>query len=142
MEMAGWPGWTSDRIRELAARVVPGGWILGVDESTEAIVASALGLRAGTESGVPVGELSWVAADPTYSGQGLGRAVSARATDRLLESGCCRVHLRTEDFRLAALKTYLTLGYEPHIPEAEVAGRWHEIDRRIGRDRGRDASGN
>ena len=77
------------------------------------------------------GELGWVAGDPAHAGKGLGRAVSAAVTARLLDAGYRNIHLYTEDWRLAALKTYLKLGYIPFLYSAEMPDRWQAICTRL-----------
>ena len=50
------------------------------------------------------GELGWVAGDPEHKGSGLGFAVCAAVTRRLLEIGYRNIYLLTDDFRLPAIK--------------------------------------
>jgi len=78
------------------------------------------------------GELGWVAADPGHRGKGLGGCVSAAATQRLLEAGYSDIFLRTDDFRLAAIETYLALGYVPLLFAPDMAARWAEVFRQLG----------
>lgn len=73
------------------------------------------------------GELGWVAADPAHAGKGLGYAVCAAVTARLLQAGYDNIHLYTEHWRLAAIKTYLKLGYLPFLFAPEMAERWRAV---------------
>lgn len=73
------------------------------------------------------GELGWLAADPAHAGRGLGMAVSAAVTGRLISAGYRNIHLYTEEWRLAAIKTYLKLGYIPFLFAPEMAGRWRKV---------------
>jgi mycothiol synthase len=132
MAQAGWPGWDGDRLRPWAARVPPDGWIVAVDAISGQVVASAMGVLDDAVGAAADGELGWVAADPGRAGRGLGAAVAAAATARLVDLGCRRIHLRSEDFRLAALRTYLRIGYAPVLDRPEVVERWTEISRRVG----------
>ena len=50
---------------------------------------------------------------------------------RLLAEGYRDVHLYTEDFRLAALKTYLKLGYLPFVLAPDVLPRWQDVCGRL-----------
>jgi mycothiol synthase len=106
--------------------------MVAVREDSGELVASAMALLDDPERPASGGELSWVAADLRHAGRGLGAAVASAATALLLEVGCRRVHLSTEDFRLAAIRTYERLGYDPVVNEPEVAARWREIGRRLG----------
>jgi mycothiol synthase len=54
-------------------------------------------------------------------------AVSAAVTARLIEAGCRPIHLYTEHYRLAALKTYLKLGYLPAVDPPATAELWGNV---------------
>jgi hypothetical protein len=38
-------------------------------------------------------------------------------------------YLTTQDFRVSAIKTYLRLGFEPELTEADHCARWNELRR-------------
>jgi mycothiol synthase len=71
--------------------------------------------------------LGWLAGDPVHAGKGLGLAVSASVIVRFIEEGFHKIHLYTEDDRLAALKTYLKLGFMPTLYTPEMPDRWRAI---------------
>lgn len=77
----------------------------------------------------PVGSamLHWVGADPTHGGQGLGTAVSLEALHQGLAEDCTQAFLLTDDFRAAALKTYLRLAFEPVVTHESHRRRWQMI---------------
>ncbi len=77
-------------------------------------------------------EVGWIAADPDHGGKGLGRAVTAAATARLLDLGAGQVYLRTDDHRLPAVRTYLALGFVPQFWTDGMAARWQEVCDRLG----------
>ena len=131
MALAGWPGWDDERLRPWLARIIPGGWFMIVDESGAGIVATAMALHNYQGTNPFQGELGWLASDPAHAGRGLGRAVSAAVTRRLIEAGYRQIRLYSEDFRLAALKIYLSLGYVPELYEAGMAERWREVCTRL-----------
>lgn len=125
MELAGWPGWDDEKLQSWLPRILPGGWFMAIHRETDEIAATAMALRSETyPSG---GELGWLAGDPAHAGRGLGMAVSAAVTARLIEAGCRPIHLYTEDYRLPALKTYLKLGYVPFLYTPEMLERWRAI---------------
>lgn len=129
MEVAGWPGWNEEKLQPWRSRILPGGWVMAVHQESGAIVATAMALRSEVhDSG---GELGWLAADPAHSGRGLGRAVSSAVTARFIEAGRYPIHLFTEDWRLAAIKIYLKLGYLPYLYVPEMPRRWREICRQL-----------
>jgi mycothiol synthase len=132
MDLAGWPGWDDERLAPWIARVLPEGWFLAVHEERDEIVASAMAVHSHSERHPFGGELGWVAADPNHTGQGLGGAVSAAATARLIAAGYRNIHLCSEDWRLPALKTYLKLGYVPFLYSSEMAERWRAICDQLG----------
>ena len=70
-------------------------------------------------------------ADPEHSGKRLGAVVSAAATRRLVEAGYTDIYLLTDDFRLPAIKTYLSLGWRPVLGEAGMADRWSAVEQQL-----------
>ena len=127
MELAGWPGWNEETLRPWLARVLPEGWFFAIHEESDMIVATAMGVHSHTDLHPFGGELGWVAADPAHTGQGLGMAVSAAVTARLIGAGYRNIHLYTEHWRLAALKSYLKLGYVPFLYTPEMPALWQTI---------------
>lgn len=79
------------------------------------------------------GYLHWVGAHPDARGRGLGRDVVVAVLGHFVRSGCRGSVLETEDHRLAAIKTYLRLGYVPRYRNssaeefAEQEARWSAI---------------
>jgi mycothiol synthase len=127
MELAGWPGWNDEKLWPWMARIPPESWFMAVHVESGEIVATAMGLHDHTELHPFGGELGWVAGDPAQAGKGLGMAVSAAVTARLIAAGYRDIHLYTEHWRLAALKTYLKLGYVPFLYTPEMPERWRAI---------------
>lgn len=127
MALAGWPGWSDETLRPWMARIVPECWFMAVHEASGEIVATAMGLHDHSDMHPFGGELGWVAANPAHAGKGLGRAVSAAVTARLMGAGYRNIHLYTEDERLAALNIYLKLGYVPLLTAPDMEDRWQVI---------------
>ena len=100
---------------------------MAVHEASSEIVASAMGLHDHSDLHPFGGELGWVAGDPAHAGKGLGMAVCAAVTARLIGAGYRDIHLYTEHWRLAALKTYLKLGYVPFLFALEMPERWRAV---------------
>jgi ribosomal protein S18 acetylase RimI-like enzyme len=82
------------------------------DGAGDPLVASACAWRAGPEAG-PLGNVHMVCALPAYRGLGLGRLVTLAVLHHLRRRGFRSADLSTDDFRLAAIKTYLGLGFVP-----------------------------
>jgi mycothiol synthase len=127
MELAGWPGWNDEKLQPWFVRIPPESWFMVIHEGSGALVASAMGLHDHSDLHPFGGELGWVAADPAHRGKGLGYAVCAAVTARLLQAGYQNIHLFTEHWRLAALKTYLKLGYLPFVFAPEMVDRWRAV---------------
>ena len=77
--------------------------------------------------------LHWVATHPDHAGRGLGFQVSLAALHHAAGEGCRTMTLLTDDFRTAALKTYLHMGFEPLCTHSSHPERWRLILRRLGR---------
>ncbi len=98
-----------------------------VHVESDEVVATAMALQDQLEFGCLGGELGWLACDPAHRGKGLGQAVSAAVTVRLIRAGFRHIHLYTEHWRLPALKTYLKLGYVPFLYNSEMWEQWRTI---------------
>ncbi len=72
-------------------------------------------------------ELGWVIADPEHRGHGLGREVCRAVLVFMHSRGHEYAYLHSEDFRLAALATYLRLGFEPEMQDDTQPARWAAI---------------
>ncbi len=127
MDLAGWSGWNDERLRPWIARILPDGWYFAVLETSSEAVATAMALHGHSDQHPFGGELGWVAADPAHTGKGLGMAVCAAVTARFIAAGYRNIHLYTEHWRLAALKTYLKLGFVPFLYLPEMPERWRAI---------------
>ena len=110
MIAAGFPAWTELRTRIAMRRCLVCGWWIVWDEAIKSIVASAMALKPKREHDRTWGELGWVAVAPEHRQRGLGAAVCAAATGRLLAAEL-RPMLVVEKGNVAAIKTYLKVGY-------------------------------
>ena len=59
---------------------------------------------------------------------------------RFLQAGYRRIYLKTDDFRLAALSTYLRLGFQPFHFASDMEPRWRAIFDTLGLPYDPDAS--
>src|SRR5690606_36526282 len=71
--------------------------------------------------------------DPRNRGKGLGKLVSVAVLNDLYERGFRRCMLRTDDFRLPAIKTYLDLGFVPDMKDDSHPERWAKVWDALGR---------
>lgn len=72
-------------------------------------------------------ELGWVGVHPGHRGHGLGRAVCLAVLRYARDLGHLYTFLKTEDYRPAAIKTYLRLGFEPEMTDESHPGRWADL---------------
>lgn len=87
------------------------------------------------------GYLHMVAVDPPHRGKRLGRAVITRVLECFKKLGYRDVVLETDDFRLPAIKTYIGLGFQPIVFDAEHEERWKAVYRELKLDFGATAKG-
>jgi mycothiol synthase len=70
------------------------------------------------------GYVHWVGTHPDHRGKGLAYALVARVLQDFVARGYKGAYLETQSYRLAAIKTYLRLGF---TPEYEVEGENHQV---------------
>ena len=76
------------------------------------------------------GYLHCVGSLPTVRGKGVGHAMLSHALEIGEERGTPYTTLTTDDFRLAAIKTYLDAGFLPVLwedPESDMKARWDSV---------------
>ncbi len=132
MELAGWRGWAAEYRERTMQTLLPGGWFLAVHQDTDTPVASAMCCHNYKQETPCWGGVGWVGCDPAHTGRGLGGSVTAAVVARLLDMGYEKIDLYSEDFRLAALKTYLGLGFVPLLYTDDMAARWARICCEVG----------
>lgn len=81
--------------------------------------------------GPETGYVHMVGVLPHHQGKALGYQVSLAVLHRLAEDEFERAALQTDDFRLAALKTYLNLGFEPLLVHENQRERWWRVFRKL-----------
>jgi ribosomal protein S18 acetylase RimI-like enzyme len=111
---------------------------LNPDEDIIFVIAPD-GRRAASICAVKHGEdqgyIHMVAAHPDFRGRGIGHAMLAHALEKLEARSCTYSILTTDDFRLAAIKTYLDAGFRPVLwtdPESDQRARWDAVIAQLG----------
>ncbi len=127
MALAGWPGWDDKKLHPWLMKILPAGWFMITHAASDEIAATAMCLHNYKGINPFQGELGWLACEPAHTGKGLGLAISAAVTRRLIEAGYNNIRLYTEDYRLPALKTYLKVGYIPVLYLPGMPERWRKI---------------
>ena len=131
MAKAGFVAWDHDRVDRQLQTVLPGGFLLIEHRPSRRLVATAMAQHVPADLHPQGGVLGWVARDPAHKGKRLGLAVCAAAVVRLISACYRRIYLRTDDQRLAAIKTYLRLGFEPFLFCDGMAERWQAVCRAL-----------
>jgi ribosomal protein S18 acetylase RimI-like enzyme len=78
------------------------------------------------------GYLHMVAVSASHRGHGLGRALIVASLRRFREGGYREVVLKTDDFRLSAIRLYLDLGFRPVFSHHSHAARWQTVYQQLG----------
>lgn len=81
-----------------------------------------------------VGYLHMVGMLPQHAGKGIGLQASLAALHQMKREGRASSVLNTDDFRIPAIKTYIKLGFLPHITHESHEERWEKILTQIGRE--------
>ena len=122
--------WTVARIeQELLKALLPGGQFFATMEET--LIAGA-GLYDGEKRGAACWEIGWVVTDPRHRGLGLARQVTAAAVAAALSQPPRPIFLMTDDFRIAAVKLYLKMGFAPDFDHDSYPHRWSRLGRELG----------
>lgn len=132
MGLAGFDGWTAERVDQVLHTVLPDGFFLIIHNEKQTPVATAMATHKPTPIHPFGGELGWVAGHPEHGGRGLGTAVCAAVAKRYSEAGYTRVYLNTDDWRLPAIKTYLKLGWQPLLFAPDMEERWRAVCAKLG----------
>ena len=130
----GFPAWEPDYLQKFRGKVLPDAMFLIEEISTGRFAASATAETTDMPEFASVGVLGWVMTHPDLRGHHLGRSVSVAAMHRLYDAGYRAFSLLTDDFRLAAVKTYLELGWKPWLYLEEMEGRWRALADTLKRD--------
>ena len=75
-----------------------------------------------------------VACKPEYRGMGIGTLLAQGAKNRILSLGAEAGTLRTDDWRIPAIKTYKKIGFVPdRTTHPSFEERWRKIDEILGK---------
>ncbi len=104
-----------------------------LDDNGDRVATTTSVLHSGGD-----GYIHMVAALPQTRGRGIGHAMLSYALCELEERGAQYIWLTTDDWRLAAIKTYLDAGFLPviyHDPDSDMTERWNKVIEEIGYDK-------
>jgi len=81
--------------------------------------------------GAPLqGYIHMVACNPDHRGKGIGKLLNDIAVKTLIESGMETAYLTTDDFRIPAVRSYITAGFTPapeQLEDPEMKTRWDAV---------------
>lgn len=126
--------WSVEALQKFRSKVLPDSIFLIDEIASGRFAASATAETTDMPEFPEVGVLGWVMTHPDFRGHHLGRSVSVAVMHRLYEAGYRAFSLLTDDFRLAAVKTYLDLGWKPWLYLPEMEGRWRALADTFNRD--------
>ena len=122
------PAWEKSYLTDFyRKKVLSDGMFLIEQTATGRFAASAGAETTDMPEHPEVGVLGWVMTHPELRGYSLGKSVSVAAMHRLYQEGYRAFSLLTDDFRVAALKTYLSLGWKPWLYMEDMEERWRAI---------------
>ena len=132
MARANYSGWNERHFHGWLARVLPEGLFFLVETADGKMVGTAMACHNPSRRHPFGGTVSCVAMDLVRQGQGLGFVVTAAATGRLIAGGYRNIYMESDDWRLAALKTYFRMGWLPLLYSVKMPDRWRVVCDQIG----------
>ncbi len=124
------PGWSSDRV--VKTFVEDPCWSPGrmcVLCRGDEVVGTASAWESRERHGH--GMVHYVAVRSEHRGKGLGRTIVTRVLQLLERMGYPDAWLSTDDWRLAAIKVYLDLGFEPVNTDKSHKERWEIVRHKL-----------
>jgi mycothiol synthase len=132
MDRAGFPGWNPQTSHPWSLKILPDGFFFVTENQSGRLAATAMACHNPAPLHPFGATLSCVAVDPAHRGKGLGHTVSAAATGRLLKAGYKDIYMETDDWRLPAIKIYLTMGWVPFLFQEDMPRRWKAVTEELG----------
>ncbi len=120
--------WNLERV----SGVLAGGLVEQFFAVGPAVLAACAGVHDVVLDGATYWEIGWVASHPGHRGNGLGQLVTGAAAVHAQGLASRPIMLRTDDFRLPAIKVYLRLGFEPLLDHPSYPERWRLLAARLG----------
>ena len=119
--------WTAERVRELFTgsenrMILDGSYII-----THAGRAAAVTSTMAPTKKEPRYSVGWVAGSPDHQGRNLGYQVCLAVLLYMRKVKIPETCLLTDDFRLAAIKTYIKLGFVPEHSHPSHPERWKAV---------------
>lgn len=126
--------WQPEDLAKYRQKAFPDGMFTIEEIRTGRFTAAANAEWINRPEFADVGYLGWVMSDPDFRGMRLGRSISITAMQHLYLQGYRVFVLDTDDFRIPALKVYLSLGWRPWLFQEDMPERWRAIAAILGMD--------
>ena len=114
------------------AHLLPDGFLVVEHAPSGELAAACFASHHPSARHPRAGNFGWLATHPSHAGKGLGRAVSAAVTARLIAGHYQRIYLETHDFRGPAIRIYLSMGWVPLLYAPGMSTRWQQVCEQIG----------
>ena len=114
--------WTSERMKRVLTEAPDVKKVFVVDFGGVPVASASA--RVLPEDHPGSGYVHWVAVAPDHRGQGLGYLITLATLYEFKQMGLHDAVLETDDQRLAAIKTYQKLGFEPEHRHESHLERW------------------
>lgn len=125
------PEWTAEYLQKFRNKVLSDAMFIIKEKSTGCFCAAATAEKTDMPEYPEIGVLGWVMTHPDYRGHHLGKSASVAVMHRLFEEGYRTFSLLTDDFRTAAVKTYLKLGWRPWLYLPDMEERWRTLAQQL-----------
>ena len=115
-------------------KVLPDGLFVIFDDQSSKAIATAGAVHnpnPGRYYFPSGGELGYLIVHPEHRGKGLGQVISACVVQRFLSAGYKSVRVAVKGWRLAAIKTYLKVGFVPFLHDPTLIPRWKSVCEKI-----------
>lgn len=128
------PEWDAEYLQKFRNKVLDDAMFVVKEKNTGCFCAAATAETTDMPEYPQIGVLGWVMTHPDFRGHHLGRSVSVQSMHRLYQQGYRVFSLLTDDFRIAAVKTYLKLGWQPWLYLPDMEGRWRALAEQLNLD--------
>ena len=131
MKSAGFYYWDKYLLENVKKTAINGNVFFVEEVATGRLAATALANLRHEYPDMTMGELGWVAVHPDFRGRHLSEIAVLAAMKEFHDEGYKSIMLLTDDSRLAAIKTYLKLGWKPLIKDDDFKKRWDFVFKRL-----------
>ena len=122
--------WDEGRAREAFEAVAAGMQFFVLFEGHQIVACSSVNDKV--IEGEQVWEIGWIATHPQHQRKGLGSHATTVAVQAALTLAPRDIVLRTDDYRLPAIRTYLKLGFVPTCGHPTYGDRWNKVFVQLG----------